>query len=162
MFRIIIGLFLIVLGFSALTGFYFFNFLFSLLIIVIGFKMIFGEKKFINIKSRSSGKDLNEVMIFSPIDKTVKSDDFKGGKVTMIFSGGSIDLSQVKTTEKNIDIEIDIIFGGGKLIVPKSWKINIDGPAIVGGYNDITSNSGESIIVNIHGGIVFGGLEITN
>jgi len=70
----------------------------------------------------ASADYLNEVVIFGPLDKTIKSDKFMGGKIVVIFGGGDLDLSQVKTSEASIDLELVAVFGGARLIVPKNWK----------------------------------------
>ena len=49
----------------------------------------------------------------------------KTGKLVLfvvIFGGGDLDLSQVKTSEASIDLELVAVFGGARLIVPKNWK----------------------------------------
>jgi predicted membrane protein len=115
-----------------------------------------------DIQTSSNEDSINEVAIFSPINKIITSDNFKGGKIVMVFGGGRVDISQVKSTEKMIPLEIVAIFGGGKIIIPKGWKVNSQGTAIFGGYNSkIESGEGENIL-NINGAAIFGGVEITN
>ena len=106
---------------------------------------------------------INEVVIFSPINKSVKSDNFKGGMVKMVFAGGVIDLSQVKTQAKEIDLTVKTVFAGLKLIVPKGWKVNIQGSAVFGGYdNRVQPTEGAVVTLNLKGSTVFGGIEIVN
>jgi hypothetical protein len=94
--------------------------------------------------------------------KVVKSENFKGGKVTMVFAGGEIDLSNVKTTAKEIDLNITTVFAGAKLIIPKGWKVNTQGTAIFGGYDNKVVPGEGSVTLNLRGSAVFGGIEIVN
>ena len=162
MARLILGLFIIVIGISILTGFSLIKFVFAFFIIFIGVRMISDKGRRWDIQTSSNEDSINEVAIFSPINKIITSDNFKGGKIVMVFGGGQIDISQVKSTEKMVPLEIIAIFGGGKIIIPKGWKVNSQGTAIFGGYNSkIESGEGENIL-NINGAAIFGGVEITN
>ncbi|MDD4409275.1 MAG: LiaF-related protein [Candidatus Pacebacteria bacterium] len=162
MMKVILGLFLILIGINILTGISFFNYIFAALIIYIGVRMIFGKKQeYRNDKTLSHEDVLNEVFVFSPINKAVESGNFKGGDVVMIFSGGQIDLSQAKTSSKVIDMEIATIFGGIKLIIPKEWKVNFQGVSIIGGSTNNSAAEGD-VILNIKGVTIMGGVEISN
>ena len=165
--KIIWGTILIIIGISAILGISLMRFLFAFILIAIGIKIIIGKKSncwnFKQNKSTTEENTLNEVNIFSSVNKLIKSDDFKGGKIVVIFSGGRIDLSQVKTSLRNIDLEIIAIFGGVELIVPKEWKINSQGNSIFGGY-DIKvqgENVGETTL-NLKGHAIFGGIKVKN
>ena len=166
--RIIIGIFFVLLGISALTGLSLFKFFFAAIIIFIGLRIITGRNYRDNFKrqstaSSSSNEDeINEVVIFSGLNKTIKSDNFKGGKAAMVFGGGTINLSQSKSNEKVINLEIVAVFGGAKLIIPREWKVNLKGTSIFGGYNNKTSDNDGDIILNIEGVTIFGGIEIFN
>ena len=165
MMRIIIGIFILVLGLSALTGLSLMEYAVSLFLIAAGLVLISGrtQNNWEPAKKVVTNEDqIHEVVIFGPLNKTVKSDNFKGGKITAVFGGGEVDLSQVKTTEKNINLEFVAVFGGGKLIIPKGWKVNSQGVAIFGGYTSkVAAGEGETVL-NIKGAAVFGGVEILN
>jgi hypothetical protein len=165
MFRLILGLILIVLGISALTGGFVLKFLFAMILIILGIRLLYGKRGGYSWGDKNSVSEdfINEMAIFSPINKKVVSQNFKGGKIIAIFGGGEIDISEVKTDQKNIDMEFTAIFGGGKLIVPKGWKINSRGTAIFGGYDNKTALEGsEQVILNLRGTAIFGGIEIIN
>ncbi len=166
---IIFGTILIVLGLSALLGVSLFKFVFALILIAIGIRIIIGKDyyhqwnwDFKPAQSTTNDNFINEVNIFSRADKAVKSEDFKGGKIVMIFSGGKIDLSQAKTSEKNIELEIVAIFGGGELIIPKGWKVNSQATSILGGYDVKVEGDNGEVILNLKGAAIFGGMRITN
>jgi len=170
--RIIAGTILILLGLSALLGISLMKFALAFILIAIGMRVLLGRNMGrghhhwdwdFEANTTTTNEDfLNEVVIFSPLNKTVHSDNFRGGKAVMIFAGGKIDLSQVKTSEKNISLEIVAIFGGGKLIIPKNWKVNSQGTAIFGGYNNKVETGGSETVLNLKGAAIFGGIEIVN
>ncbi len=167
--KIIIGTILIALGLSALFGISLFNFVFAFILMAIGIKIIMGREHkdwdWGQVKSTPSTVNentINEVNIFSSANKIIKSENFKGGKIVLIFSGGKIDLSQAKTSEKNINMEVVAIFGGGQLVVPKGWKINSEGASIFGGYDTkIEGENGETTL-NLKGVAIFGGIKVIN
>lgn len=165
MARIILGLFLILAGLSALTGFSLFKFLLAAVLVAVGIKLISGRKRHgwqCFDKTPSHEDVLNEVAVFSPLNKAVESDNFRGGKAVIIFSGGEIDLSKASSSEKEIELEIVAIFGGAKVIIPKDWRVKSNGTAIFGGYSNRVEKSEGGTILNLKGAAIFGGIEITN
>jgi len=171
MAKIILGLILILIGLSALIAVSFIKLIFAIILIIIGIKILSGRHlhhlhhwSHDKTEASASHQDfINEVVIFGPLNKTFKSENFKGGKVVAIFSGGEIDISGAKTSEKNVNLEFVAIFSGVKLIIPKNWKVNSQGTAILGGYNNRVSQAAEAeTILNIKGAAIFGGVEISN
>lgn len=167
--RIIAGAVLVLLGLSFLLGISLMKFALALILIAVGVRILLGrnprrDKSYWNFgSSLATDEDLlNEVAIFSAINKTVNSDNFKGGKVVMIFSGGKIDLSQAKTSEKIINLEVVAIFSGGKIIIPRTWKVSSQGTAVFGGYNNKAEAENGETVLNIKGAAVLGGIEIVN
>lgn len=167
MWRIIIGVFIILLGISALTGVSFFNFFFAIILIFIGVRILSGRHHHGDWHSGdnvvSHEDELREVAIFSPLQKEIVSEHFKGGKVVLIFAGGEIDLRQAKTTEKAIDLEVVAIFGGARIVIPKEWNMNTSkNTAIFGGVSNVAEKGTGDVVLNLKGAAIFGGLEIGN
>ena len=167
--RIIVGVILVLVGVSALTGFSFFNVAFAIILILIGIRILSGRRHWpLEQQGTAASQEdsINEVAIFSPINKTVKSENFRGGKVVMVFGGGQIDISQVKTSQSEVKMEIVAVFGGGKLIIPKGWRVNSQGAAVFGGFTSHVSGAGEGSTatptLNVKGAAVFGGVEVIN
>lgn len=160
------GLIFILIGIAALLGFSLFRFIFAVIIIAIGVKLLMrGKKDGYGNESKQTPfteNSLNEITFFSPIYKTVKSQNFKSGKIIMIFSGGEIDLREAKTEAKEITIELVAIFGGVKITVPKTWRVSSQGTAIFGGYYNKTEQGIGEVTLNLKGSVVFGSIEITN
>ena len=91
------------------------------------------------------------------------SKNFQGGKITAAFGGADLDLTQVDFNGV-ITIQVDIIFGGVKLIVPPHWDIRTEVTNIAAGLEDKRhfrdGGVDPSKVVVLKGTILFGGLEI--
>jgi len=111
------------------------------------------------------GEDfLDLVHIFSGSEKQIISDNFKGGKVTAIFGGSEIDLTQAKLAPGISELHVTCIFGGVSLILPSDWNIKVEITPVLGGVDEqkIASNKiiDMSKMLVIKGTVVFGGGEI--
>lgn len=159
----IAGLIIVIVGLSILFRFPFFNILFAIILLWIGIRMMSRDYRFDNYKGHINVKTdkLEKTFIFSPVNKVIVSDNFSGGNITCIFAGGQIDLSGVKTSKKEVDLEITNIFAGLKVILPKGWKVNSEETTIIGGVDDKTGREG-NVTVNLKGSSIFGGMEFVN
>ncbi len=162
--KLIFGLFLILLGLSALTGLGFLlRFFIALVFIVLGIRILTGKREFFEQTTEFEADSLNEVYVFTGVNKKITSTDFSGGKVTLVFAGGQMDLRGVKTKTKDISLEIVVVFGGGKLLVSKNWKVNTEGLTMLGGVDNKTAPAKEpTVTLNLKGSVILGGLEIVN
>jgi hypothetical protein len=166
MHRPIIGALIIILGISALFGVFLFKFAIALIIIAVGIRVITGPSRghdywSFGTTAVSDQDFINEVAVFSSLNKTIKSENFKGGKAVMVFAGGEINLSEVKVTGNEVKMELTAVFGGCKLIVPSNWRVNSQGVGIFGGYASKASGEGD-VVLTIKGAAIFGGVEIIN
>jgi predicted membrane protein len=118
--------------------------------------------------SSNKATDNNDLLfvesVFSGVQRTILSKNFQGGKVTCVFGGAEIDLTQADITG-SVLLKVEAVFGGIKLIVPPHWQVvtEIDGVfhgvndkrgAPSGAYNDINKT------LVLKGDAVFGGIEI--
>ena len=170
----IIGVLLIIIGISTLTGIHFFNFIFAFILIGFGIKLIsphwnHGPKRWPDThhakpeNNVSSEDKLNEVLVFSPLNKTVISEHFAGGKIVMVFSGGELDLTQVKTDRTEINLEVSSVFSSIEIIIPKDWKVRTSAAAFLAHVDTHQAQGGDSnITLVIHGDAVFGEIEVRN
>jgi predicted membrane protein len=112
----------------------------------------------------SSEEFIDEIAIFSGVEKTITSSAFKGGKVTSVFGGIEIDLTQSKLAEGINYIDLTTVFGGAKFIIPSDWNVKVEVTSVFGGFEDKRGNvvgdidSGRSLVMK--GSVVFGGGEI--
>lgn len=143
------------------------------MLIVLGLVVIFNRGKSGSISGRrtkynedTSEDYLDDVAIFGGGDKNVYSQNFKGGKITHIFGGSKYDFTGVILAEGTHDLELTLIFGGTKFIVPEGWDIKLEMTSVFGGFSDKRTRS---IVVTdpdrtlrIKGINLFGGGEIVN
>lgn len=112
------------------------------------------------------GRDyIDELSIFGGSDKLITSKDFKGGKVTYIFGGSTINLTQSELSKGRSVIDVLAMFGGGKFIVPKDWDVKIEITSIFGGFSDkrltdpnLVYDPGKQLVLK--GFVIFGGGEV--
>jgi predicted membrane protein len=107
---------------------------------------------------------LNETNIFSGSKHRIVNQVFKGGKISNIFGGTEIDLTQATLGEGRNELVIDCVFGGVTVIVPSDWKVVLNISSIMGGFSDKRTYIKESFdpgrMLVIRGSAIFGGGEI--
>ncbi|MBD8491164.1 hypothetical protein IFO69_20595 [Echinicola sp. CAU 1574] len=109
-------------------------------------------------------KDMvNSQALFCGIQKRVMSKNFKGGKVSAFFGGTEIDLTQADLAE-NAVLNVEVAFGGVKLLMPPHWELKMGVTNIFAGVEDkrMYPKSGEETgkVLVINGTVLFGGLEV--
>lgn len=110
---------------------------------------------------------IDDTNIFGGGDVIVESDNFKGGRISSIFGGGSYDLRQSKLSAetKNV-LDVFAMFGGSTIIVPADWNVRIEVTALFGGFSDKRKSLSDSSIKDprkelfIKGFVMFGGGEV--
>jgi predicted membrane protein len=108
---------------------------------------------------------VDEICIFGGSEKRMTTKNFRGGKITSIFGGSTIDFSDSKLAEGQNELDVLSIFGGFKIIVPVDWTIKIETMSILGGIADkrarYTDDASGRVLI-IKGLSLFGGGEIKN
>jgi predicted membrane protein len=145
-----------------------FNLFWPAIFIIIGVIFIFSKRKGWRGVSTSGqvGDDYIDIInIFSGGERQIVSENFTGGKITSIFGGSEIDLTQAKLAPGVSEMEIACVFGGTTIIVPNDWNVKIEVVPVLGGFGDERKlNLGRSIDTSrqliIKGAVVFGGGEI--
>jgi predicted membrane protein len=116
-------------------------------------------------ESSSSDDFIDEVCIFGGSEKVLYSQNFRGGKITHVFGGTNYDFRQVRLAEGTNYLNISMIFGGTKFVVPEDWDVKIEITSIFGGFADkrrrtiVVPDSNRKLV--IRGENIFGGGEIT-
>lgn len=142
-----------------------------LLIILVGVLIITksqkNDKLFSKWKTEESQDLIDDMAIFGGGDRIITTRNFKGGRITSIFGGSNLNLVRSDLAPGTNYIEVFIMFGGTKLIVPEDWSIKIEVISIFGAFVDkrIVNSSIETDIekkIVIKGITIFGGGEIKN
>lgn len=173
------GIILICIGsVFLLADYYEFNVwkLWPVLLILVGFKFLLRSRG----KNKSSSRNYNDnvgdfkqfktdyfddAAVFGGSRKSFISDNFKGGKITALFGGFEIDLSECVISKEKCVIDMTAIFGGMTLYIPRDWKVIINVTPIFGGFNDErrkdpTIKYSEDKVLYLQGLVIFGGGEI--
>jgi predicted membrane protein len=164
------GIILIVLGVlflgSNVFQVSFFSMFWPFILIAIAISILLNKDgdASVNISNEVVSSDMiNESVVFWGMDRTVESDSFKGGEVTCVFGGGKLNLSKVKMDKDGANLEINCIFGGLEVIVPKDANVVTNGTGVFGGWSpEIKSSKSTGPKLEISGAAVFGGVEIKN
>lgn len=126
---------------------------------------IFGRFGETTIERGFSDDYIDDVNIFGGHNRKINSINFRGGKITSAFGGGTYDLTSAQLAPGVNVLDQVTIFGGSKLIVPNDWDIKIEVVAIFGGFADKrgklpiqTSTPDKKLIIK--GVAIFGGGEI--
>ncbi len=113
---------------------------------------------------------INLTLVFGGGEFHYDSPNFRGGKVTAIMGGGTIDLRGVKPVADEIVIDAITIMGGLEIRVPVDWQVVLDGTPILGGMDNktiahdrepgVSRPEGKRLVVR--GMTIMGGLEVKN
>jgi len=107
---------------------------------------------------------INEETIFGGTKQKVTHQSFKGGKISCIFGGAEVDLTNAALAPGEHILEISAIFGGASVIVPTEWKVIVKNSSILGGFEDkrriIKESPDPSRVLIIKAEAIFGGGEI--
>ncbi len=139
------------------------------ILILLGLLIIFGKGRRTRHAGNVSGSDddlLDDVAVFGGSDQILNSQDFQGGKITNIFGGAKYDMRKVVLAEGKNYLEVTMVFGGSKFIVPEDWDIKLEITSIFGGFSDkrqrtiVVPDKSRQLV--IRGVAIFGGGEVTN
>lgn len=101
--------------------------------------------------------------VFGSVKKNVISKNFRGGEINCVFGGAEVNFMQADF-QQNIELEVNAVFGGARLIIPPHWEIKSEMTAVLGGvedkrpYHNNTVSQGKYL--TLKGNAVFGGIEI--
>lgn len=143
------------------------------MLIIVGLVVIFGARRggcktaFGGQKKTVSGDDvLDDAAIFGGGDRIVSSQNFQGGHITNIFGGNKYDMTQARLAPGRQILEVTMIFGGSKFVIPDGWDVKVELTPIFGGFSDkrvrtiVERENDRSLVIT--GTCIFGGGEIVN
>lgn len=136
--------------------------------IIVGAIFIFSKRKSWNSVAgtvQSTDDFIDLVHIFGGGDRQIHSENFRGGKITAIFGGSEIDLTQARLAPGVSVLDIACVFGGTTIIVPEEWNVKLEVTPVLGGFGDERKFHANRVIdmsrqLIIKGAVVFGGGEL--
>lgn len=124
------------------------------------------EKKDDGATSSNYGPDaIEDISIFGGGNKTVFSQNFKGGSVTAVFGGSEIDFTKCELAVGENVLDVLAVFGGYTLMIPSHWNVIVDVLPIFGGFSNKIHKHDKEVIdtsktLIIKGLVIFGGGEL--
>jgi predicted membrane protein len=121
----------------------------------------FGSRPAEPSRPGSMAQDLNEVAIWSGVNRRVSSPAFRRGNITAIMGGVEFDLRQAGTEHGEAVIDVFVIWGGIEIKVPPDWAVSNEITAIMGGAEDQSTGTQQArnrLIVR--GLVIMGGVDI--
>lgn len=124
-----------------------------------------GFKKKDNSPLTDNGEYIDVVAVFGGVKKNIQSKNFKGGEIVSFMGGSEINFMQADI-QHPIELEVNNVFGGTKLIIPSNWDVKNEISAVFGGvddkrnFNNSVPDTNKRIVLK--GSCVFGGIEFTN
>lgn len=134
------------------------NVIWPVVIIAIGLSIILNQTGKASRTIRT--QDLESISaIFSGNDTSNKSQDYKGGKMTALFGGITIDLRDA-VIKDSATIEVFAVCGGIELKVPRNWNVKHSVFPILGGVESKAEGGEKGPTLYINGTVALGGVEI--
>jgi hypothetical protein len=108
--------------------------------------------------------EVDLVATFAPLEFHSESGAFRGGTVTTMFGGGSVDLRDATLDPAGATLHVNALFGGGNLVVPETWNVETKLVGI-GGAGDgrpKADRAEDAPTLRIEGTAIFGGWGISS
>jgi predicted membrane protein len=109
--------------------------------------------------------DIELAAIFESLDLTSTATSFRGGSALIWYGGSTIDLRGATLDPAGAHLTIRAIFGGGLLVVPDDWQVDLRVIGIMGGVGDSRDARGRQADgprLTVDGFAFFGGYAITS
>ena len=109
----------------------------------------------------TTAQDMNEVAIWSGVNRRVSSPAFRRANLTAIMGGVEFDLRQAGADHGEAVIDVFVIWGGIEIKVPPDWAVSNEITAIMGGAEDRSTGTQQArnrLIVR--GVVIMGGVDI--
>ncbi len=139
-----------------------------LLLIALGgsvlYKAVTGRRLIGSPLKEVAGSDdvVDVTAILGGFERRITSPDFKGGEVTAIMGGCSLDMRGSQITSEAV-LNVFVIFGGITIKCPPDWTVVLHGTPVMGGFDEKTApppDNSKRLIVR--GYAIMGGVEVRN
>jgi len=109
----------------------------------------------------SMAQDMNEVAIWSGVNRRVSSPAFRRANLTAIMGGVEFDLRQAAADHGEAVIDVFVIWGGIEIKVPPDWAVSNEITAIMGGAEDQSTGTQQARNrLTVRGLVLMGGVDI--
>lgn len=109
--------------------------------------------------------ELDLVAIYDRLDVTSRAPALRRAAVTAWYGGGTLDLRGATLDPNGATMIVRAIFGGYRLLVPETWRVELRAKGIFGGIGDGRRSDrvdSSSPLLTIDGFALFGGVGIVS
>ena len=156
---LLIGSFLLLKSHD-IVDFNIFSLIAPIIIIAIGLSVLVNTQN--RAKIPTGTKDVDDIVaVLSGSESRNASKNYKGGKITTVFGGVSLDLRDA-TIKEDAHLDIFTLCAGAEIRVPRDWKVIVKATAIAGGVENKAEGSEDhkGPVLVITGTVALGGVEI--
>lgn len=128
-------------------------------LIVIGLLVLSGLWRRRAVEGRA-----DSVVMFGGTKIKERSEHFGHRDVSAIFGGATLDLREAHI-DREASVDALALFGGVDVLVPKDWRVALDGTPILGGCEDKTADGdlpADAPTLKVHATAIFGGVDVKN
>lgn len=106
---------------------------------------------------------LDVTAILGGFERRVHSQDFRGGEVTAVMGGCTLDMRGASIASGEAVINVFAFWGGVTIKCPPDWTVVLQGTPIMGGFDEKTAAPPDnSKRLVIRGYAIMGGVEVRN
>lgn len=130
-----------------------------IVLILIGFALLKGQHS-MSMPSTNNARDV--FALFGGSVKRVDNSRYEGGSATAIFGAVKLDLRKA-VIENVAEIRATALFGGVDILVPETCQVQVIGTPLFGAFEDKTEsvkNAKGTLIIK--GDAIFGGVSVKN
>lgn len=116
-------------------------------------------------RAEHDGSLVSSFAMMAGLERTMRSERFRGGELTAVMGGIGLDLRGAKPVPEGAVIEIFALWGGIELTVPEGWRVELEVVPILGGFEDRTraaEPAAAAPTLKIRGFVVMAGGEVHN
>jgi len=107
---------------------------------------------------------INTQSMFAGVEEKFKTDDFRGGEVSVMFGAAEVDLRSSLMSPQATQLKVSAMFGEAIVFVPTEWNIIVRSSAVLGSAENKTINkiNFDQPILEIKAEAMLGSVEIRN
>ena len=130
------------------------------IVILVGLSLVFGHRGFsVNVSDKS-----DIVAVFGGTKHRSNNKQFEKCEVSAVFGSTDVDLSDIELKGDKGIVNINAVFGGADVRLPRKYAIKVigNGP-VFGGFEDKTSSMDAKVagkVIEVNYSVVFGAIEI--
>ena len=108
-------------------------------------------------------RQLDASAILAGVERRVHSQDFRGGEVSAVMGGCSLDMRGASIAAGEAVIDVFAFWGGVTILCPPDWSVVLQGTPILGSFDDKTVRPPDNRKrLVIRGYAIMGGVEVRN